>query len=84
MINNDSKYSARRPRGVFSIGDLWTGSILVSEDGQRLGLIEFAGDWGPVIEHIYSSGERMVASLQLPWETSKWARVGESHCEIFC
>jgi hypothetical protein len=57
VINNDSEYSARRPRKVLSIGDLWTGSILVSEDGQRMGLIdfEFAGDWGPifgVIKHI--------------------------------
>jgi hypothetical protein len=36
--------------GVFSVGDLWTGSILASEDGERLCLIdwEFAGEWKPL------------------------------------
>ncbi|KAF5343327.1 hypothetical protein D9758_014194 [Tetrapyrgos nigripes] len=41
---------ARERPGVFSVGDLWTGSILVSENAERIGLIdfEFAGKARPL------------------------------------
>jgi hypothetical protein len=37
-------------RGVFSMGDLWTGSILVNADGSMVGLVdwEFAGEARPL------------------------------------
>ena len=36
--------------GVFSVGDLWTGSVLVSVDGSTVGLVdwEFAGEARPL------------------------------------
>ena len=63
-INDDFKSSAGRPRGVFSIGDLWTGSILVSEQGQRIRLIdfEFAGDSGRALQGMAQLGTILVPS----------------------
>ena len=45
-IKDDYEFINQQSRGMFSIGDLWTGSILVSQDGKRIALIdfEFAGE----------------------------------------
>lgn len=49
-VQKEFESSDYRTNRVFSLGDLWTGSILVSKNGQRIRLIdfEFAGEGKPL------------------------------------
>lgn len=50
-INNEFEEGQRnKGKGLFSVGDLWTGSILLSEDSEKVCLIdwEFAGEGRPL------------------------------------
>jgi thiamine kinase-like enzyme len=67
--------SPGRTKDVFSIGDLWTGSFLVSSCGERVGLVdwEFAGEGRPLQDMAQLCAHLRLLIMSIPSQSAAHA-----------